>query len=74
MKGKSGYGMKKKGGATKIAGGPSFQLVDPSDVDPVSTAADESKAKRLMMQFYQTPQGREVRKNQQRLRQRLQGA
>jgi hypothetical protein len=73
MKSKSGYGMKKKG-SVKVAGGPSFDLVDPSDVDAVSTPADQMNAKRLMMQFYQTPQGREVRKNQQRLKQRLQGA
>ena len=73
MKSKSGYGMKKSKD-TKVAGGPSFQLVDPADVDAVSSPADQMNAKRLIMQYYKTPEGQKVRQNQQRLRQRLQGA
>lgn len=73
MKSKSGYGMK-KGKDTKIAGGPSFQLVRPADDDPGWDAADNAKAKRLMLEYYKTPQGQQVRQKQQRLKQRLQGA
>jgi hypothetical protein len=72
MKSKSGYGMKKSKD-TKIAGGPSFQLVRPADDDPGWSDADDAKIKPLMIEYYKTPQGQKVRQNQQRLKQRLQG-
>jgi len=72
MKSKSGYGMKKSK-ATKIAGGPSFQI-RPVDDDP-SMSNEEWEAERLgTKQFLRkTPEGQRMLQRAKQIQQRLKG-
>jgi hypothetical protein len=69
MKGKSGYGMKKRD--TKVAGGPSF-LIQPVEEDPYLTPEERRQEfKKFDEGLRNTPTGRKLMKRIQKLKMQL---